>query len=421
MAFKVGPNLPSTVVQAGNQISVNAISALAAGDTPSSTNPFVTVSYFNSHGGGGGGGSASWGSISGTITNQTDLINKFNTYLLSSTADSTYLTISNASSTYFPKTGGTIIKDSPSVGLSVLSTDGNIVTAIYSGQVTLQDSSSLLSIYPEGIQFPDGSTQTTSAINFTGGSINSAIYWADGTVNTSFNNGYFLIQDSSSGAYGVLYQNGMEVGDGTNTLYVHGTGITFADSTTQSTAVDGSLYLLLSGGAMTGALQLGGDLACDGYNLSGGNFSSPAGQVNCQNITLTNDDSGSVTFSDGSIQTTAFTGGSSGLDAFGAFYAGICATLYGMLQSWNYYYSPMQFTLQNSGSGQPFSGPSFALTSGNIGITSDGVNFYPIDQYQSYGGNNYIASSTYSGSPYGVYLAFKDGSGTWHQCPINFA
>ena len=278
-----------------------------------------------------------------------------------------------------------------------------------SGGITLSSS---------GIIFSDSSVQTTAAVAFTGGSITSSIYWNDGTVSTSMNDGYFLVQDSASSAYGVLYQNGMEVGDGTNTLKVHGTGITFADSTTQSTAVNGSLYLLLSGGAMSGALQLGGDLACDGYNLSGGNFSSPAGQVNCQNLTLTAGDGGSVTFSDGSIQTTA---SASGLDAFGAFYAGICATLYGMLQNWNYYYSPAQFILQNSASGWPFSATNFALTSGNIGITSDGVNFYPIDQYGNSGSGYCIASSTYSGSPSGVYLAFKDGSGTWHQCPINFA
>ena len=409
MAFKVGPNLPSTVVQAGNQISVNAISALAAGDTPSSTNPFVTVSYFNSHGGGGGGGSASWGSISGTITNQTDLINKFNTYLLSSTAASTYLTISNASSTYFPKTGGTIIKDSPSVGLSVLSTDGNIVTAIYSGQVTLQDSSSLLSIYPEGIQFPDGSTQTTSAINFTGGSISSAIYWADGTVNTSFNNGYFLIQDSSSGAYGVLYQNGMEVGDGTNTLYVHGNGITFADSTVQTTAFPANTFLPLSGGAMTGALQLGGDLACDGYNLSGGNFSSPAGQVNCQNITLTNGDSGSVTFSDGSIQTTAASGGA---DYNATAYLSFCVNLAFLFQpgSWNYYSTPNQFPFASGNLNQY----AYIGLLNNIGVTQDGSTFYPFDSITV--GSVTFQASTFTSFDNGnyIFLAFKDSSGTWH-------
>ena len=348
MAFKVGPNLPSTVIQAGNQISVNALSALAAGDTPSSTNPFVTVSYFNSHGGGGGGGGASWGSISGTITNQTDLINKFNTYLLSSTADGLYYSKSDSDNRYLKLTGG----------------------GVY-GQIVVNDAgSNFLYLQPTGIQFPDSTIQTSAATVFNGGTINNTIY----------------------------------ITDGTNTFSIGAGGIQFANGTSQATAA----YVLGSG-----------NLDLDGYSITDGNFDAPAGQVTAQNVSMT--DGGVLTFGDGSVQTTAATGGSSGLDAFGAFYAGICSTLYGLLQTWNYYYSPMQFVLQSSGSGQPFSGPSFALTSGNIGITSDGVNFYPIDQYQSYGSNNYIASSTYSGSPYGVYLAFKDGSGTWHQCPINFA
>ena len=174
MAFKVGPNLPSTVIQAGNQISVNALSALAAGDTPSSTNPFVTVSYFNSHGGGGGGGGASWGSISGTITNQTDLINKFNTYLLSSTADGLYYSKSDSDNRYLKLTGG----------------------GVY-GQIVVNDAgSNFLYLQPTGIQFPDSTIQTTAATVFNGGTINNTIYVTDGT-NT------FTI-----GAGGIQFANG---------------------------------------------------------------------------------------------------------------------------------------------------------------------------------------------------------------------
>ena len=205
----------------------------------------------------GGGGGATWGSITGSISAQTDLQTEFGNYLALA--------------------GGTLTG-----GLTVASA---------------------------GITFSDSSIQTTAAVAFTGGSITSSIYWNDGTVSTSMNDGYFLVQDSASSAYGVLYQNGLEVGDGTNTLKIHGNGITFADSTVQTTAFPANTFLPLSGGAMTGALQLGGDLNCDGYNLSSGNFSSPAGQVNCQNLTLTNGDGGSVTFADGSVQTTAASGG----------------------------------------------------------------------------------------------------------------
>ena len=349
--------------------SVDSLLSGKIGDAPSDGNQYVRKNAAWSILSGGGGG-ATWGSITGSISAQTDLQTEFGNYLALA--------------------GGTMTG-----GLTVASA---------------------------GITFSDSSIQTTAATAFNGGTVSNPLtidsatspqlYVTDSTHTTTPT---LVVTDGTNAT--TITQNGV----GAPGITVGTTGITFADSTTQTTAFTAGTFLPLSGGAMTGALTLGGDLNGGGYNLTDCNFNSSAGQVNCQNLTLTNGDGGSVTFADGSVQTTAASGGSSGLDAFGAFYAGICSTLYGMLQTWNYYYSPMQFILQNSGSGQPFSGPSFALTSGNIGITSDGVNFYPIDQYQPNGSNIYIASSTYPGSPSGVYLAFKDGSGTWHQCPINFA
>ena len=322
----------------------------------------------------GGGGGATWGSITGSISAQTDLQTEFGNYL--------------------PLAGGTMTG-----GLTVASA---------------------------GITFSDSSVQTTAAVAFTGGSITSSIYWNDGTVSTSMNDGYFLVQDSASSAYGVLYQNGLEVGDGTNTLKIHGDGIIFPDSTTQSTAVNGSLYLLLSGGAMTGALQLGGDLACDGYNLSGGNFSSPAGQVNCQNLTLTNGDGGSVTFADGSVQTTAASGG---VDATSVANLGICATLFSWFYSLNYYATPAQICCVNGSVNSSLSGGSTFgagfvnyVTSGQIGVW-DGSNYCPIDYYNNSGGeggSQYFASST-AASVTSYVLAYKDGSGTWHSSPFTLS
>jgi hypothetical protein len=192
----------------------------------------------------------------------------------------------------------------------------------------------------------------------------------------------------------------MEVGDGTNTLKIHGNGITFADSTTQSTAVNGSLYLLLSGGAMSGALQLGGDLACDGYNLSGGNFSSPAGQVNCQNLTLTNGDGGSVTFADGSVQTTA---ASAGLDLVGICNAGITSALAIAFVSYD---GTNNFTFNCTNAAV-----ESAVLTGQIGVTQDFSTFYPFDSSPSTG---VVQASTFSYDGFGIYLSFKDNSGTWH-------
>lgn len=349
----------------------------------------------------GGGGGATWGSITGSISAQTDLQTEFGNYLLLA--------------------GGTLsgaVYSNSIFSTSYLST----FTTVAPSGLTAYDGTNTTIVQGAGVVFTDSTIQTTAATAFNGGTVSNPLtidsatspqlYVTDSTHTTTPT---LVVTDGTNAT--TITQNGV----GAPGITVGTTGITFADSTTQTTAFTAGTFLPLSGGAMTGALTLGGDLNGGGYNLTDCNFNSSAGQVNCQNLTLTNGDGGSVTFADGSVQTTAASGGSSGLDAFGAFYAGICSTLYGMLQTWNYYYSPMQFVLQNSGSGQPFSGPSFALTSGNIGITSDGVNFYPIDQYQPNGSNIYIASSTYSGSPSGVYLAFKDGSGTWHQCPINFA
>jgi len=323
----------------------------------------------------GGGGGATWGSITGSISAQTDLQTEFGNYLALA--------------------GGTMTG-----GLTVASA---------------------------GITFSDSSVQTTAAVAFTGGSITSSIYWNDGTVSTSMNDGYFLVQDSASSAYGVLYQNGLEVGDGTNTLKIHGNGITFADSTVQTTAFPAGTFLPLSGGAMTGALQLGGDLNCDGYNLSSGNFSSPAGQVNCQNLTLTNGDGGSVTFADGSVQTTAASGG---VDATSVANLGICATLLSWYLGLNYYTLPLQIFFGNGSNntigytGYPFSGGFVSyVTSGQIGVW-DGSNYCPFDGFQSNGAISYpsqyfTASTAASVSSY--VLAYKDGSGTWHSSPFTLS
>ena len=266
-----------------------------------------------------------------------------------------------------------------------------------------------LTVASPGIIFSDSSVQTTASVVFTGGSISSSIYWNDGTISTSMNDGYFLVTDTSSSAYGVLYQNGMEVGDGTNTIKVHGNGITFADSTTQSTAVNGSLYLLLSGGAMTGALQLGGDLACDGYNLSGGNFSSPAGQVNCQNLTLTSGDGGVITFADGSVQTSAASGGA---DYNATAYLSFCVNLAFLFQpgSWNYYSTPNQFPFASGNLNQY----AYIGLLNNIGVTQDGSTFYPFDSITV--GSVTFQASTFTSFDSGnyIFLAFKDSSGTWH-------
>jgi len=264
----------------------------------------------------GGGGSATWGSISGDISTQTDLQNEFANYLLLA--------------------GGTLT--------------GGLTVSSY------------------GITFSDSSIMTTAPTVFNGGTVNSTV----------------------------------SVTDGTNTTSVTAGGIIFPDSTTQTTAFPANTFLPLSGGAMTGALTLGGDLNGGGYNLTDCNFNSSAGQVNCQNLTLTNGDGGSVTFSDGSVQTTA---------ASGANTAGVASALAVSLVS----FDGVNTWTFNVGSGMI---SLTVLNGGNIGVTQDAVNFYPFDSNPSPG--VFQASTFTNNSSNYTYIAFKDSYGNWHWCSNGF-
>ena len=323
----------------------------------------------------GGGGGATWGSITGSISAQTDLQTEFGNYLALA--------------------GGTLTG-----GLTVASA---------------------------GITFSDSSVQTTAATAFNGGTISNSLtidsatspqlYVTDSTHTTTPT---LVVTDGTNAT--TITQNGV----GAPGITVGTTGITFADSTTQTTAFPANTFLPLSGGAMTGALTLGGDLNGGGYNLSDCNFNSSAGQVNCQNLTLTNGDGGSVTFADGSVQTTA---ASNGVDATSVANLGICATLLSWYYIFNYYATPAQICCVNgsdntSGSGGSTFGGGFVsyVTSGQIGVW-DGSNYCPIDVYYTNGGSNnsqyFIASTAAAVTSY--VLAYKDGSGTWHSSPFTIS
>jgi len=309
----------------------------------------------------GGGGGATWGSITGSISAQTDLQTEFGNYLALA--------------------GGTMTG-----GLTVASA---------------------------GITFSDSSVQTTAATAFNGGTISNSLtidsatspqlYVTDSTHTTTPT---LVVTDGTNAT--TITQNGV----GAPGITVGTTGITFADSTVQTTAFPANTFLPLSGGAMTGALTLGGDLNGGGYNLTDCNFNSSAGQVNCQNLTLTNGDGGSVTFADGSVQTTAASGGSPDYNAIS--YLSFCVNLAFLFQpgSWNPS-TPNQFPF-NSGNLNSNS-PYFLLN--NIGVTQDGVNFYPFDSITA--GSVTFQASTFTSfnSGYYILLAFKDSAGTWHMAP----
>ena len=356
--------------------SVDSLLNAKIGDAPSDGNQYVrkNAAWAILSGGGGGG---VWGTITGSITDQTDLISYFGNYL--------------------PLTGGTL--SGPVYSNSIFSTSYlSTYTTVAPSGLTAYDGTNTTIVQGSGVVFTDSSVQTTAATVFNGGSISNPLTIDSATYpqlyitdSTHTVNPQIVITDGTNGT--VLSPAGLDAAGGISVAYG---AISFPDGSSQSTAgvpLNGSL-------AMTGSLTLGGDLACDGYNLSGGNFSSPAGQVNCQNLTLTNGDSGSVTFSDGSIQTTA----SFGLDATATCNAGITSALAISLVSFD---GNNTWTF-NFGSG------AFANNVlNNVAVTQDsGSTFYAFDNYL--GSGQFQASSFSNNSLNYIYLCFKDGSGNWH-------
>jgi hypothetical protein len=137
------------------------------------------------------GGAATWGSITGTLSSQTDL----NT---------------------------------------ALGTKANLAGAQFTGKVGMgvaADATAALKVDANGIMFNDSTTQTTAASTFSGGGVNNPVTYFDG-----FNTVYL----GTSGRVGAYNGNPQDT-------YIQPTGlvlgnsatITFSDGTTQSTAPTG--------------------------------------------------------------------------------------------------------------------------------------------------------------------------------------
>ena len=74
---------------------------------------------------------------------------------------------------------------------------------------------------------------------FTGGPITSPITYTVGNIKSVFENGDIYAENTASGAYAVVYVDGLESSDGTKTLAINSAGITFNDATFQATAFPG--------------------------------------------------------------------------------------------------------------------------------------------------------------------------------------
>lgn len=143
----------STVTQIWKNLGVtlsgvNVAGAIDGANSPSSANPFATMADI----GGGGGGSISWGGISGTITDQTDLI----TYISGQ--------LSGLASIYIPYAGGALTSggiltfsngtsDSEIGGWGFgveLSSDSNQNATVEYNQIQVKNSSQTTKMTPAG-------------------------------------------------------------------------------------------------------------------------------------------------------------------------------------------------------------------------------------------------------------------------------
>ena len=222
MSVRLSPNLPANVVEIGNEISQAKINEINAGTlatqswvgtqgylTSSSLVGYATQSYVTSQGyltdapnngseyvrkngawavatGGGGGGSVAWGSITGTLSSQTDLTSYITGLGYQTATDvSTYVTglgyqtssdVSTALADYLPLAGGTM-DSTASITLSDATVDSYVggdgfgveLTAdttqqSWQGydQIYVKNGSYGVTLSTTGITFPDTSVQTVA-------------------------------------------------------------------------------------------------------------------------------------------------------------------------------------------------------------------------------------------------------------------
>jgi hypothetical protein len=240
MSVRISPNLPANVVEIGNEISQAKINEINAGtlalqtyvtsrgyitDAPANGNQYARVNNGWAIVSGGGGGSASWGGITGVITNQTDLVTYVNGrgFITEAPADGfSYVrqmgswTPVGASAYDTPTTqqwvtGQGYIGDAPS--------DGNVYARINGSWASLFSGSEIAATQSYVGTAVSGKADTSGATEI-------SVTGSGGTARLG-------VSGSGAGAISVTDASS------TNTTYLVPTGITFPDSTTQTTAYTG--------------------------------------------------------------------------------------------------------------------------------------------------------------------------------------
>jgi hypothetical protein len=285
-------------------------------------------------------GGGTWGSITGTLSSQTDLQNALNAKLSTSAAASTYqtqagmsayLSTSAAASTYLPLTGGTLTGNliidtgSGSTGHyettemfvtrnDATGTNANSYGALFNGGVEVGDATGRYAeLNPSYLRFGDGTTQA-SAYNpavlgnylpLAGGTVTGTIFLP--SLRNLLNTNLTVTAYNDTGA-GTNFVHTFDAYDGTFALATNGGGLKFPDATVQVTA-----GLPLTGGTVSGDIYLnaklyvGNDPNYDTLVIGNDVIGFQAGTVilNSNGISLTGGN-GFITFADSSTQATAF-------------------------------------------------------------------------------------------------------------------
>jgi hypothetical protein len=266
MSVHISPNLPANVVEIGNEITQAKLNEINAGTlalqtwvsasylttaTASSTyqtqagmSSYATQSYVTTRGyltdapsngseyvrkngawsvatGGGGGGSATWGSITGTLSNQTDLTSYVTG--LGYIGDAPNITGNLYVRSEGAWTQFTGVTEAPSDGANYVRNMSAWTNLSSLGYQTASD----VSTYVTGLGYITSSSLTVTNIDLTG---NFNGY--------SMGSGYYTFKFDSSA-------NTLRMQDGTGSgITISSTGITFPDTTTLTTAP-------ISGGVIT--------------------------------------------------------------------------------------------------------------------------------------------------------------------------
>lgn len=115
--------------------------------------------------------------------------------------------------------------------------DATQSTTIVPASVAVNNGTTSMTMTATGLTFPDSTTQSTAASPFTGGSVASAITIDNGTYYSVFApNAFISVLSADSSQTANLQYDGVRVANGFGTTYVGPTGITFPDSTVQTTA-----------------------------------------------------------------------------------------------------------------------------------------------------------------------------------------